>query len=402
MVMSVLYRKPNEKVQLIAYLVLILALAGFDEVVADSLPASTPAPQELTPGLQHLLELVGPQPKPEFDPNRIDPLFEFMTAQMPPDTFYAAGRETGRPSAYYRDLIDCGLKEILEYAFSPDIPLVATVPSSTRIVRWISEDEGQVLHPRLNVKLESLKGPVIVHGREYVVNTPDQFSGAYYDYEQDRTLILYQYQQRKALISISRQTDVSGPGRKGFVLGNDGNWDYLYSTEVGLNLKGLGWMRSHMFDSYGINFYIEAAAGSSKTILGAFKWVRAGWNKINVVRDGHVYSGLQRFGATFKKIIESPLLPKPVELASALSPIESLSRARLQNKMEIYRRVLAERYAQMLTSPSGWPSKIFSDPGYWGTLSDEEMRSVLVVEKMKHALGESDSDLAERLVDFNQ
>ena len=402
MVMHVLDLKSNLKIRVIAYLVLSLLLAGHAEVVADSLPTSTPAPAEITPGLQHLLELVGPQPKPEFDSSRIGPLIEFMTDGMTSDTLFSTSRDIGRPSAYYQNLLSCDLKGVIEYAFSPDIPLVATVPSSTRIVRWISGEGGRDVHPRLDEKLENLKIPVIVHGREYVVNTPDQFSGAYYDYEQDRTLILYQYQQRKALISISRQTDVSGPGRKGLVLGHDSNWDYLYSTEIGLNLKGLGWMRSHMFESYGINFYIEAAAGSSNTILGAFKWVRAGWNKINVVRDGHVYSGLQRFGATLKRIIESPLLPKPAELASALSPIESLSRAQLQNKMEIYQRLLAERYAETLTSRSGWPSKIFSDADYWSTLADEEMRSVLVVEKMKHALGDSDTDLADRLVDFNQ
>ena len=386
----------------IVFCTLFLCLAGYTESVANSLPDSTPVPVELTPGLQHLLEMVGPQPKPEFDPGKIKPLIDFMSTGITADTFFAARRETGRPSAFYHDLLDRGLKDIIAYAFSPDIPLVATVPSSTRIVRWIAGDSGQGPHPRLAARLDKLQRPVIFHGREYVVNTPDQFSGAYYDYEQDRTLILYRHHQRKALISISRQSGESGPGRKGLVLGPDENWDYLYSSQVGLNLRGLGWMRSHMFESYGINFYIEAAAGGSKTVLGAFKWVRAGWNKINVVRDGHVYSGLQRFGETFKKIIESPLLPKPADLASVLSPIDSLSRVQLQAKMETYRRLLAERYADLLISRSGWPSQIFSDTGYWDTLNDEEMKSVLVVEKMKHTLGERNSDLLDQLVDFNQ
>ena len=92
-----------------------------------------------------------------------------------------------------------------------------------------------VILQRLGAALGNLSTPVLIRGREYVVNTPDQFSGAYYDYEQERTLILYEYQRRNVLISISRQFGMSGPGRKGLVLGHDGNWDYLYSSEIGLN-----------------------------------------------------------------------------------------------------------------------------------------------------------------------
>jgi hypothetical protein len=128
---------------------------------------------------------------------------------------------------------------------------------------------------------------------------------------------------------------------------------------------------------------------------------RAGWNTINVVRDGHVYSGLQRFGTTFKRIIESPLLPEPAELASALSPIKSLSHSRLRARMDIYRRLLARRHADVLTSASGWPASVFNDPQYWDSLSEEEMQSVLVVEKMKQALTNETTDLSAGLLEFN-
>ena len=368
---------------------------------AERLPASVAAPAELAPGLNHLLEMAGSQAKPEFDPELIGPLMAFITADKSGGTFFSAPRKTGGPSAYYQVLIRRSLKSIIAYAFSPDIPALATVPSSTRMVRWMSDEDGQTALPRLGRMLENLSAPVLVHGRETVVNTPDQFSGAYYDYEQDRALILYPYQQRTALISISRQNGRSGPGRKGVVLGRDSDWDYLYSREIGLNLKGLGWMRSHMFDSYGINVYLETAKGGPETILAAFKWVRAGWNSINVVRDGHVYSGLQRFGTTFKRIIESPLLPEPAELASALSPIKSLSHSRLRARMDIYRRLLARRHADVLTSASGWPASVLNDPQYWDSLSEEEMQSVLVVEKMKQALTNETTDLSARLLQFN-
>lgn len=392
------YRRGPKKPLILALLTLVCLTRA---AAAESLSTPVVAPEALTPGLKHLLALVGSRPTPEFEPARIRPLMAFITAEKPEATVISVPRETGQPSAYYQVIIRRSLKSIIAYAFSPDIPLVATVPSSARIVRWMSVADGKAAPPRLGRMLEKLSTPILVHGREYVVNTPDQFSGAYYEYEVDRSLILCRYQQRKALISISRQAGLSGPGRKGLVLGRDTDWDYFYSPEIGLNLKGLGWMRSHMFDSYGVNIYIEATEGSPETILAAFKWVRAGWNKINVVRDRHVHSGLQRFGATFKRILESPLLPEPNELASALSPIKSLNHGRLRAKMDVYRDLLARRHADVLTSGSGWPSRVFRDPQYWSSLSDEEMQSVLVVEKMKQILTNSTTDLSARLLEFN-
>jgi len=186
------------------------------------------------------------------------------------------------------------------------------------------------------------------------------------------------------------------------VLGNDDNWDYLYTADIGLNLRGLGWVRSHMFDSYGINFYVEPAPESRRVLLGAFKWVRAGWQKINVVRDGHVHAGLERFGKAFKKILESPRLPPAPKLAAALAPINSLSPKQLKQKMEIYRGVLVSRYADPVTSKSAMPFKLLGDPNYWNNLKKEEMRSALVVEKMKQTIGVGDSPRVSRLLDFKQ
>jgi len=59
--------------------------------------------------------------------------------------------------------------------------------------------------------------------------TPDTHSGAYYACNIHQTLLLFKYRQRNILVTVSRQVDVSTVGKKGYVLGGDDDWDYLYS-----------------------------------------------------------------------------------------------------------------------------------------------------------------------------
>jgi hypothetical protein len=56
---------------------------------AERLPALVAAPAELTPGLKHLLELVGSRAKPEGDPDRIGSLMAFITADKPRGLFFS-------------------------------------------------------------------------------------------------------------------------------------------------------------------------------------------------------------------------------------------------------------------------------------------------------------------------
>ena len=59
--------------------------------------------------------------------------------------------------------------------------------------------------------------------------TPDTHSGAYYAYNLHQTVLLFKYRQRKILVTVSRQVNVSSIGKKGYVLGGDDDWDYFYS-----------------------------------------------------------------------------------------------------------------------------------------------------------------------------
>ena len=97
----------------------------------------TQLPDSLSAGLTHLLALVDPGEHKEFDAQRIAPIMEFVTTAKRQDALYYAGPEIGSPSAYYEFDIRRTLKDVLKYNFSPDIPAVATTPSSARLSYWV-------------------------------------------------------------------------------------------------------------------------------------------------------------------------------------------------------------------------------------------------------------------------
>jgi hypothetical protein len=89
--------------------------------------------------------------------------------------------------------------------------------------------------------------PAIFKSLQYVENTPDVTSGAYYAYNLYNNLIIFRFGHSNVLVSISRQTDVSSVGKKGYILGSDDDWDYYYTGEKGLTLPALGWVPSYIF-----------------------------------------------------------------------------------------------------------------------------------------------------------
>jgi hypothetical protein len=220
-------------------------------------------------------------------------------------------------------------------------------------------------------------------------NTPDLFTGAYYGYHLNRALCLFRYKNRNTLISLSKQTDTSDVGKKGLVLGSDENWDYFYSGQKGLTKKGLGWVRSYMYDSASIVVYSEIDGDASRVRCGVFKWLNAGWADINMVRKKHIHRGLERFGKTFKAIMEYPYLPKTMELANNFFRIEQLSIEGLRDRIKTYFRNLEARYTDDILLLKKHFSDFFADDGYLSQMTREEMQSILVLEYMKSILGKN-------------
>ena len=387
-----------KKVQLILIISLCVGFFVSAPTYAGQKLTQSKLPDSLTPGLQHLLALADPRQQQRFDSAQITEILKFIEISNNPNVLYYADKQTGSPSAYYEFDVRRSLTDILKYAFNPDIPRLVTMPSSNRLSYWQQvENNGHSL-PKLWEKTADLETPIVIRGIEVVENTPDTFSGAYYKYDLYRTLVLFRYGQRNVLISISKQKDVSDVGYKGFVLGPDENWDYVYTRKPGLTITGLGWVRSYMYDSFGISVYYELDHAAPMVRCAAFKWVRAGWSRINVVKKSHIYDGILRFSKSYKEILESAHLPDADALAGYYAKVRALDTERLRDRIADYPRILKNRYSPLPPPGAKWEPEIFNHREYWANLSKEEMQSLIMLEYMKLMLGKTSMDEVAKLI----
>ena len=382
---------------------LILMLAGTicallpAQVRAEKKPDEVKIAASLDSGLLHFLDLVDSEKNVTFDPRLVAEVMAFVEGPKQDDALYFADGVLGMTSAYHEFDNHIDLQKVSAYAFNPDIPAIATMPSSVRIFQWLDEEGNRIQSPPVNRYLENLDAPVVEKGLQYVEITPDTNSGAYYGYNLYQTLIVFKYQQRKVLVTVSRQKDVSTVGKKGYVLGTDNDWDYFYTGKKGLTVAALGWVSSYMYASSAINIYYEIDPGAPKVRCAMFKWLRAGWSNINMVKRIHIYKGLKRFAEPFKKIIENPLLPPVGTLAADFAQIKDFPDKTLKSKMGIYAGILENRYRGKAKKRT---LKLLANKNYWSEMSREEMLAALVIEYMKGAVGKISVDETGELFDF--
>jgi len=317
---------------LIIFILLITAATASGE---DS-RTETKIPDSLAPELVHLLNLADPHQQESFDPAKIKNLLDYVEKPKDPDAHYFVTPQIGSSSAYYEFDLRRNFEHILKYAFNPDVPGYLTTPSSIRLSHWKRvQGSGDQLPVLWNI-IDTLDEPITLKGLEFIENTPDMVSGAYYSYHLYRTLILFKFKNRKVIISISKQKGRSDVGKKGYVLGSDDNWDYFYSGKPGLTVPGLGWVRSYMYDSSGINIYYEIDPYAPLLRCGTFKWLRAGWSKINAVKNHHIHNGMKRFAKSFKEILEYPKLPSMNVFSDAYAKIKAMSENELKEGIKIH------------------------------------------------------------------
>jgi len=271
----------------------------------------------------------------------------------------------------------------LDYVYNPDIPSYVTMPSSVRKQEWLTPQLNDALR-NLPRKVESIDDIRLLRGRDREGITPDINTGGYYTYDQDRSIMILPGPTGPVLISTSIQTDLSEVGKKGCVVGDDKNWNYLYSDEKGLNKTGLGWVSSYMYSAYSIIIYV-ADSSSNVVRVGSFKWLDAGWAKINMVKSKHILNGIKRFSSDFKAVLEASGLPKPLVLANKYRELQQNSEEDL--------RLLVSPYLQALTSsesssPVANPFKNLLTSGeYLKKMSRGELVKVLMLEYIKECIG---------------
>ena len=288
--------------------------------LAGSLLPATVSPA-VSKDLEGLLSLIDSGRETGFDSSRIPALMAFIYATKPADTLYSAGDSFSTNSAYYEFDINSEFDEFLKMAFNPDVPSYLLMPASIRLSHWKSVDGKKQPFPKLWQALPDLDAAMTVRGVEFIENTPDIFSGAYFAYDLDKLLVLMKHEGRFVLLSISKQARISEVGKKGVILGPDENWTYLYSGQNGINRPGLGWVSSYMYDSYSVAVFAQLDKNRPGVRCGTFKWINAGWSRINMVKKEHIHRGLLRYAKTFKEIIENPVLPGADKIAEIYAQV---------------------------------------------------------------------------------
>ena len=343
--------------------------------------AMSSVPDDVYPELEELLGLPRASVAPASD--RLKHLVDLVRS-TPAGTSMAMKDRAKATGAFHAFAVRGNLERVVEYVYNPEIPIYVTMPSSVREQEWLSQNVGQALKT-MSQAVRAGDG-FFMRGQEREIITPDANTGGYYAYRQDRAMAVVPTDGGPVLVSVSCQPEPSDVGRKGCVVGKDGDWNYLYSEETGLTKTGLGWVDSYMYNAYSVLVYVpDAATGVVR--VGSFKWLNAGWAKMNMVKQTHILNGIKRFASDFKAVLESPSLPKASELAAKY-------RALTQSNPETLREMVSPYVAAISQSGEGAvksdPFKELLDSGeYLRSMSQREMVKVLLQEYLKSRIGKA-------------
>lgn len=285
--------------------------------------------------------------------------------------------------AYYEFDTRISFSNFLQYSYNRQIPAVLRSPSSLRYSLWNSQQGKLQKLPNSWMLVSPNSKPEIIRGLEHDAITPDLTTGIYYEHDLNRTLILFNHKGRHALITISKQINISDVGKKGVILGNDDDWNYYYSGEPGSTKAGLGWVKSYIYDYFSVTVYVETGASSGMVRTGVFQWIRAGWSGFNFVQTEHVIKGIKRFAKNSKSVLESPNLPPPNQIASVYQRFLSLPQSDLLEKyaaLQLARQSLAVQSGKIKTDK-------MKRQNFGAGIPKEQMVEELMLEYLKIALG---------------
>lgn len=370
------------------WLVATLTLCGAFPAAADSGGGTRALTPEVAAGLSAWLDLVETGVEAPFDPGPAAAVVDFVSSPKTDEARRAALElDALQPLVYYEFDLRHGFDRILGYAYDPGIPPHILSLSSIRFSYWKGRDGGARPVPPLAVPAADAARPTIRHGVEHEVITPDLFSGAYYAYDLQRSLVVYRHAGRRVLISLSRQKDTSSVGRRGFVLGRDADWNYLYTPQEGLTLPGLGWVDSFMYGSFAAIVYVET--GPDTLRCAVFKWLQAGWKGLNMVKAEHILAGLERYAGTVREILDNPRMPHPAVIREVAARIASLGDDQLRRGHRAYLMALHRAHGEAEDFPRKWFKEAVIDGTYIDALNRPEMEAAFFLAYMKDALGKA-------------
>jgi hypothetical protein len=337
-------------------------------------------PERIYPDLEYALSLSNSST--DLEPEELSALVNFISTR-PAEMSMKLKERQGASGAFYTFSIEADLARVLDYAYNPDIPLYVTMPSSLREQEWLTPQVNDALRT-LPRKVDSADDIRLLRGRDRETITPDTNTGGYYEYDQDRMVTIFPGPTGPVLISVSSQNDLSEVGKKGCVVGDDRNWNYLYAEEKGLNTTGLGWVSSYMYYAHSVLIYVVDSS-SNTTRVGSFKWLNAGWAKMNMVKSSHILNGIIRFASDFKEVLESPGLPDALVLENKYKGLLQWSEQDLRKTVSQYLQALNNSGASELRSNPF--KKLISSGKYLEQMDKEELVKVLLLEYVKENIG---------------
>lgn len=319
------------------------------------------------------------------DIQKVSGLLDFAISEKSGDANLNPGQRENATGAYYSFDIKAPLSKVIKYAYNPKIPAYLTLPSVVRLGGWQVWPTGPVTN--LWKKVGNVKVPLMLRGVEYEEITPDMTMGAYYRYDMDRLMILLKYREEDFFISVTRQKNPSNVGRKGAIIGPDTDWNYFYSGQQGLNKAGLGWVSSYMYDAFSVSILFEPGASKTRTRYVTFKWLRAGWNGINMVKRENIVEGCKRFAFGFRRVLESPQLPQAEHLIDMYARIKTLPDQDLAARLQPIGTALQKLCRTDPTFSRKDFQEIIKSGKYLDGMSREERQNLLMSEYMKLAIG---------------
>ena len=319
------------------------------------------------------------------DVQKLSGLLDFVVSEKGKEANLNPGERENATGAYFFSDVKAPLSKVIKYAYNHRLPSYITLPSVVRLGGWLVKPTV----PVANVweKIGHVKIPIVIRGIEYEEITPDLTMGAYYRYNMDRLMVLLKYRGKDFFISVTRQMNPSTVGRQGVIIGPDADWNYFYSGQKGLNKAGLGWVSSYMYDASSVSILFEPGASRTQTRFVTFKWLRAGWGGINMVRQENIIEGCRRFASGFKKVLESPRLPEAEQLIDMHAGIKSLSDQDLTARLQPIGKALQKlSRTDPGLSRSDFREMIESGKYLLG-MSREERENLLMSEFLKLSIG---------------
>jgi hypothetical protein len=117
--------------------------------------------------------------------------------------------------------------------------------------------------------------------------------------------------------------------------------------------------------------------------------MRAGWAGINLARPPHIFSGLERFAKSFKKVLENPRLNDVTAVSRDFAHIKRLSNEDQRKIIEGYLAEIEKKCRLEREFSEDQLNDLFKDRHYLDGLTKEERQSLIALAYVKNLLGRS-------------